>query len=166
MPSIKDDSTVEAIAREFTSNGRNAELALKAVGYTDNYAEHRSKCVLSNVVVKQAIASIDARNSEKNEWTVERSQQLLLESRAHAVGLRQPSAEISAVIAINRLYGMDKDAGISGKDMPKPITASDLALLRSMARAITDRELAQPVLDVAVEAQTEPEAIDRGKDEQ
>ena len=51
---------------------------------------------------------------------------------------------------------------------PKPITASDLALLRGMARAITDNELAQPMLDVpgvAVESLSKVECVDRGNDE-
>lgn len=66
MPSIKDDSTVEAIAREFCSNGRIGRKALKAVGYSDKYAEHRTDKVLSNVAVKAAIARIDAKSRLKS----------------------------------------------------------------------------------------------------
>ena len=80
MPSVKDQSTVEAIAREFCSNGRSKEKAMKTVGYSDNYAEHRADKVLSNVGVKAAIAVIDGKAAEKHvadrQYCIDRLQRI------------------------------------------------------------------------------------------
>ncbi len=66
MPSVKDKSTVEAIAREYCSNGRNEEKGLLAVGYSKNYARAGAgNKVYSNVLVKAAIARIDAKTEKK-----------------------------------------------------------------------------------------------------
>ena len=69
MPSIKDDSTVEAIAREFTSTGRNKTETLKTIGYTEKYADSRGlKVVFGNVRVKEAIARLDAKTQAKVDY--------------------------------------------------------------------------------------------------
>ena len=69
MPNIKDDSTVEAIAREFTSNGRNKAKALETMGYSKGYANTQGIIVVySNVRVKEAIARIDDDSAEKLQW--------------------------------------------------------------------------------------------------
>ena len=61
MPSIKDESTVEAIAQEFTSNGRNKARALETIGYSKGYSNTQGiGVVYSNLRVKQAIARIDS----------------------------------------------------------------------------------------------------------
>ena len=144
MPSIKDQSTVEAIAREFCSNGRNKEKALKTVGYSDNYAEHRSDKVLSNVGVKQAIAYIDAKMAEKTGFTIECAQQMYKEDRVFARKCNQAGAAVTATTGICRLYGMDKDSGSGKEDAPKPLSAEDLDVLRAMARRLTESELDRP----------------------
>ena len=47
MPSIKDQSTVRALAREFCSNGRNATQALVTIGYSYKYADRQGHKVLA-----------------------------------------------------------------------------------------------------------------------
>lgn len=67
MPNIKDDSTVEAIAREFTNNGRNKAKALETIGYSKGYANTQGIIVVySNIRVKEAIARIDAETKAKH----------------------------------------------------------------------------------------------------
>ena len=138
------------------------------VGYAKSYAKSYCGKMWDNPLIKAAIARIDAKMQAKSERTVESIDAMQQEAYDLAMRIKRPSAAVSAGTAIARLYGMDKDAGSSSKDVPAPITASDLALLRSMARAITDSELAQPVLDVvsvSVEAISKDVAVDRGKDE-
>ncbi len=173
MPSIKDQSTVEAIASEFTSNGRDKTKALRTVGYSESYCTTLGVGVVySNIRIVEAIAKIDTKKQAKYEHNQEISVEKLytdygyLEQQAKAGNIAAINARTAIVRELDCTTGLQKQTITTDTATPKPITASDLALLRSMARAITDRELAQPVLDVAVEAQAEPEAIDRGKDEQ
>ena len=66
MPSIKDKSTVEAIAREFCSNGRCKGEALRTIGYKDSYCNTRGiGVVYSNTRIIDAIARIDAKTTAK-----------------------------------------------------------------------------------------------------
>ncbi len=177
MPSIKDESTVEAIAQEFCSNGRCKQRALKAVKYKDSYAKESGrgcKVVFSNVRVKQAIARIDAKAQAKYEHNQEISVEKLytdygyLEQQAKAGNIAAINARTAIVRELDCTTGLQKQTITTDTSTPTPITASDLALLRSMARAITDSELAKPVLDVAsvaVEAQTKDVVVVRGEDE-
>lgn len=81
MPSIKDKSTVEAIAQEFCSNGRNKEQTLKTMGYAKGYAESRGHTtVFGNVRVKDAISRIDAETKEKLQHNRDKAIKLLTES--------------------------------------------------------------------------------------
>ena len=142
MPSTRDNSTVQAIARAFTSNGRNKTEALKAVGYSDRYAETRGiKEVYGNVRVKEAIAAIDAKGAEKQERTIASLDLMYAEAYALAKRCNQPAAMNGAVTGIARLYGMDKDAGSGHEAAPKPLTESEIEQLKAMARAVTGSQL-------------------------
>ncbi len=68
MPNIKDESTVEAIAREFCSNGRNKEKGMLDVGYEPSYARggRGQGIVYANERVRAAIARIDAKTRTKS----------------------------------------------------------------------------------------------------
>ena len=143
MPSIKDESTVEAVARAFTSNGRNKERALKTVGYSDNYAEHRAECVLSNVGVKAAIARIDAKTAKRAEFTVEQYQNQLDEDRDMARALRQPSAAVSATVAKGRSCGYDRDNAMASIDNTAPLSDTDRQKLLDMGKALDGPKLAK-----------------------
>ncbi len=68
MPSIKDKSTVDAIAREFCSNDRSKAKALMAVGYSRFYSERQGKKLFNNVQLNEAIAKIDKETSEILDW--------------------------------------------------------------------------------------------------
>ncbi len=118
MPCIKDKSTVEAIAREFTSNGRNKLEALKTIGYEPSYYNTRGiGVVYSNVRIIAAIAEIDAKQAEKAERTISELDQMY----QHAYNLAEKRLDPNtnsmngSITGIARLYGMDKDAG-SGKE--------------------------------------------------
>ncbi len=153
MPSIKDESTVEAIARAFTSNGRCKGKALITVGYADSYAIDGGRgcdVVFSNVRVKAAIARIDAKTAKKADYSIEKYRQELDEARTHARELRQPSAEVSAIVAKGRSCGYDKDNDMGSKDQPQPITAAQAEEWRLMAQAATRASLGPKLSKEAV----------------
>lgn len=84
MPNIKDKSTVEAIAREFTSNGRNKTEALRTIGYKDSYCDNNGTGVVyTNARVIEAIARIDADTGLKMDWSREENMKALAEQLAH-----------------------------------------------------------------------------------
>lgn len=69
MPSIKDKSTVDKIARIFTSNGRDKTKALREVGYSESYCTTKGVGVVySSVRVIDAIRAIDDKAARKSEW--------------------------------------------------------------------------------------------------
>ena len=63
MPSIKDQSTVEAIARGFIENKRNKYKGLLAAGYSDGYALTCGQKLYDNIRVIEAIKAIDEANN-------------------------------------------------------------------------------------------------------
>ena len=134
MPSIKDQSTVEAIAREYCSNGRNKTEALKAVRYSKSYCEggRSAEIVWGNERVKQAIADIDAKSAEKAEFTLQAYQAQLQDDRQLAIELKQPSAAVSASVAMGRSCGFDKDMQAS-PDTPQDLTSEELTDLHRRA---------------------------------
>ena len=141
MPSIKDESTVEAIARAFTSNGRNEEEGMLSVGYSKSYARsglgHR---IYADIRVKSAIARIDAEQAQIGHRTVENLDQMYQAIYDQAKTLKQPSAAVSAVTGLARLYGMDKDNQIK-TDKPADLTAAELEVLRVDANRLTNLKL-------------------------
>ena len=60
-----------------------------------------------------------------------------------AQALNQPSAMVSAVTGIARLYGMDKDNDMGAKEQPTPVSAEDIAEFRAMAKAATKIRLSK-----------------------
>ena len=143
MPSIKDQSTVEAIAREYCSNGRNKLEALKTIGYKKSYYSTRGiSVVYSKVRVKAAIAEIDTENAEIGHRTVQGLDEMYQAAYKLAKTCNQPAAMNGSVTGIARLYGMDKDADHK-LDEPKPLSEQELEKLRAMAAQITEDKLEQ-----------------------
>jgi hypothetical protein len=110
MPSIKDQHTVKAIARAFVGNGHKRGEALIEAGYKPRYANsgHCAK-IYDRIEVKEAIEGYEADIRVDTAMTVERVQGMYLAARDLAITNNQPSAAVSAITGIARLYGMDKD---------------------------------------------------------
>lgn len=115
MPSIKDESTVEAIAQEFTSNGRNKTETLKTIGYTPKYTESRGLAVVfGNVRVKAAIARIDAKRQAKNEHNYDISVEKLLtdyenlKEKAATGDIQAIQARTAIIRELNDISGLHK----------------------------------------------------------
>ena len=110
MPSIKQESTAEAIARAFTSNGRNEEQAMLTAGYSKTYARsglgHR---IYSDIRVKAAIARIDEEARVKHDITVDDVQQMYVDGYEVAKKQRNSTGMATNTTGIARLHGMLTD---------------------------------------------------------
>ena len=73
MPSIKDQSTVNALAVKYTSNGRDKAQAMRTIGYAESSCKSGKavKDVYGNLRVIKAIAKIDTKTSKKYEHNQE-----------------------------------------------------------------------------------------------
>ena len=84
MPNIRDQSTCEAIAREFCSNGRNKTEAMRTVGYKDGYCDNRGTgIVYTNSRVIEAIRAIDA----KSEAVLEHNRDIAIKELRYSIEL-------------------------------------------------------------------------------
>ncbi len=136
MPNIKDESTVEAIARAFTSNGRNEEEALLEVGYSKSYARSGlGNRVYSNVLLKEAIARIDAKQAQIGQRTVESLDEMYQAGFDIAKTQKNPTGMATNTTGIARLYGMDKDNDAGKGDTPTVLSAADAEVFQAMADA-------------------------------
>jgi DNA helicase IV len=68
--------------------------------------------------------------------TVERVQQMYIGAHDLAVEHNQPSAAVSAITGIARLYGMDKDASLD-KQEPDVLTDKELESFRQLSIKMT-----------------------------
>lgn len=111
MPDIQDKSTVEAIAREFTSNGRKKGPAMRTIGYAESccVSGRAMGSVYDNVRVKEAIARIDAKMSKKLNITRESQLTDLQEAKQMARDLKMPSAFVSACREQDNILGLVRD---------------------------------------------------------
>ena len=68
MPSIREPSTVEAVAQAFTSNGRKQEQAMITAGYSKAYANSYCGKLWEDKRLIDAIARIDAKTAVILDW--------------------------------------------------------------------------------------------------
>lgn len=135
MPSIKDQPTIIALAKEYCSNGRNKTEAMVTIGYSRHYADggRGQGMVYGNDRVKAAIAEVDAGNAAEAGYTVEQCQKEYEQARQLGISLNQPSAVVSAVTGKARLYGFDKDNQVND-DQAREIDASKADQARQLIR--------------------------------
>lgn len=122
MPTISDPNVVKAIAREYVANGHNKPQALITVGYKPSYANSgKGTGLYQKEVVIKAIAAYEADMRVDSTMTVAKVQSMYEEARQLAITNNQPSAAVSAVTGIARLYGMDKDTQVT-TELPTELT--------------------------------------------
>lgn len=127
----------QAFVEEYCINGHNAGKAY-AKAYPDCEpagCETHGPRLVRDGQMKEAIDERMAELKAETGWSVERSQKLLLATHAQATALKQPSAAVSAVVAVNRLHFLDQPQG-SG-DSPDSLSEQELTELRAMAKAAT-----------------------------
>ena len=75
--------------------------------------------LLSEPKIREKIEAIEttrkAQLMQKTGLTLEQAEFEYEQARQHAITLKQPASEVSAVTGKARLYGMDKDAGTGEK---------------------------------------------------
>lgn len=109
MPSISDQHTVNLIASNFVSNGRNKEKALIDADYSKSYARAKGWKLYGDKRLIKAIERLEAQGMAKSGRTVEDIDSMQQAAYDLAIRLEQPAAAVSAGTALARLYGMDKD---------------------------------------------------------
>ena len=144
MPSIKDDSTVEAIAREFTSNGRNKAAAMRTIGYAESscVSGQAQGDVYNNLRVKAAIKAIDDKRADKADITRE-----LLVDKMYDIVNDNTSTKTERTRAASLIADM-----IGAKREAAPNKEREQALAARMSKE--DREVAK----LAARLRTEHEA--------
>lgn len=94
-----------AFVREYLVD-RNATQAAIRAGYSQDTAYSIGHENLNKPEIKNAIAAEEGRLQERADMNVARVAQMLLEDRAMARELGQPSAAVSASMGIAKLYGL------------------------------------------------------------
>lgn len=140
MPSIKDQSTVEAIAREYCSNGRNEEQALLKIGYSKAYARSGlGNRVYSNILLKAAIAKIDGETRVKHVADRKERQEFWTD-------LMKTAPNMNDRLRASELLGKSQadfvDITLAIPDLPADITVEQADEFRAMAKAATNLRIA------------------------
>lgn len=148
MPSIKDESTVEALARAFTSNGRKQEQAMIDVGYTKNYASSYCGVMWDNTSLIAAIARIDAKTEEKLDLSRAGQHEKLQDAYNIAEKAKNPAAMTGAIREQNEMLGFHRDKAPNQEKVDEILarmTDEEIATRRIVAKMRTDA-LAGPKL--------------------
>lgn len=143
MPSIKDQSTIDLIAREYCGRcKRNEEKAMLAVGYAKSYARggRGHEMVYANERVKAAIAKRDAVQAEIGHRTIAGLDKMYQHAHDIAETMKNPNAMATNITGIARLYNMDQ-AG--SDDSAKPLTDAQRSAAMAAAKAATGPKLSK-----------------------
>jgi hypothetical protein len=135
MPNIKDQSTVEAIAREFCSNGRNKTEAMITVGYEETYANggRGQGIVYGNEHVRDAISAIDGKRAGELEHNRATALELLHEAIAMARIQGNTAAIIAATRELDAISNLHK-ATIITESTPDQPTGAEAEAITEAAR--------------------------------
>jgi len=108
MPSIKDKSTRELIAYQYTGPcKRNKTRAMIAVGYDEGYARSGDgqRSVYANIRVKQAIERIDAENKEISEQVAGMNDEFVMRKLLAGLSLAETKRDLVAIARFTELIG-------------------------------------------------------------
>lgn len=146
MPDIRENSTIEALAQVFTTNGRKQEQAMIAVGYTPAYANSYCGKMWDNPRVKAAIARIDKKQAQIGHRTVENLDSMYQSGFDIAETQKNPAAMATNATGIARLYGYDKDNDVGNKESLPTVTTEQAMLYKKMAQIAIEQDLKGPKL--------------------
>ncbi len=146
MPCIKDKSTVQAIARAFTSKAmsRDKEKTLLEVGYTKSYARSIGMRIYERPEVIAAIKAIDDDVQVKYEYNLDIALDLLrrrltyLEEKAKDGDTQAVQAQTAIIRELNDITGLHKiNVHASAEQAPAPLSEQDRQELQEAARRAT-----------------------------
>ncbi len=111
MPSVKDQETCEAIALEYTSNGRDKAQGMRTIGYAESSCKSGKAvgCVYGNVRVKAAIARIDKKTAKVLDLSRKGQHEKLERALKIAEDGKNPSAMASVIREQNEMLGYHRD---------------------------------------------------------
>ena len=139
MPSIKEKSTVEAIAKAFCEH-RCKSRALQAGGYSVYYSERAGLKLFRNVQLKQAIARIDAKTAAKLDHNRDIAIDLLttnlkrLKTKADAGDVQAISAATAVIRELSAISGLHSSTVNNKSDIPSEPVAYRAWLSAELAR--------------------------------
>lgn len=141
MPNINDDSTVEAVARAFTSNGRVKMNALMEVGYNKRYSRTCGLKIYDNIRVKAAIARIDAKTWAKSVKSRKQRQEFWSD-------VMETAPNMSDKLRASELLGKSEadftETVINrSEDTTEPLSATERTAAVAAAKAVTGPKLAK-----------------------
>lgn len=115
MPSIKDKSTVKAIAREFCSNGRDKAKAMDTIGYAESSCKSGKavKDVYGNLRVIEAIKALDAKIGEKLDLSRETQHKKLQAAYKMAKKTKSATGMVAATREQNAMLGYIREKGLN-----------------------------------------------------
>jgi phage terminase small subunit len=130
-----------AFINEYMINGHNATKAYKKA-YPDCKSGHKQNGsrLLTNDDILKTIAGLMAITGAEVGWSVAKAQAMLIETRDRAILQGTSSVEVSAVVAINRMFGLDKDASLD-KQEPEDISDTELMRLQALSKDMTGPKL-------------------------
>lgn len=152
IPSIKDESTVEAIARAFCGPcKRNKTDTLKTVGYSESYYNggRSAEIVWGNERVKAAIARIDKETGDKREHdrtvSVEllRQNLVLLSERANGGDIQAIQARTAVIRELNAISNLHSATVFTGDDKPAELSEDQRKAAVAASKAVTGPTLAK-----------------------
>lgn len=116
----------QAFINEYMINGHNASKAYKKAypKVRSGWNAHSAR-LMAKDSIKKVIAGLMAVSGAVAERTVQSIDSMQQAAYDLAMTHKQPSAAVSAAVAIARLYGMDKDTQ-ANPDQPLPLTKQQL----------------------------------------
>jgi hypothetical protein len=143
MPSIKDPTTVQAIAREFTSNGRNKTQCMITIGYGKGYSDTGAGqgSVFGNVRVIEAIRAIDDESATKTDITrellVEKMYAIIEDSTSNKADMTRAASLIADMQGYKREAAPNKEME---QAIAQRMSSEDKELARVTAMIRTNEE--------------------------
>ena len=135
MPTITNPGVIPALVTAYIVSDRDKGKAASSIGYSDSYIRNGDCAKLwDRDDVKAELRRQEVELLEKNGYSVQEYQQDLKDDRALARMLKQPSAAVSATVAMGRSMGHDKDNGI-GTDTSVKYTEQELKDARQVLYA-------------------------------
>ncbi len=141
MPSIKDESTVEAIARAFCGEAKRCKTeALRIVGYSKGYylGGRSAEVVWGNERVKAAIARIDAKTRVECVKSRKIRQKFWSDAMDNAPNWCD---RLRASELLGRSEADFTDNLNTSTDRPADLTSDELDVLRADANRLTALKL-------------------------
>lgn len=140
----KETSTIEYYLDPDSESYNNWCESYKKANYaTSKGWKANAKRVHDKEVVKAELARRRREIEDKTEMTVGMVQAMYQEARTMAMSINQPSAAVSAVTGIARLYGMDKDNQQDKAVSPDQLSEEDMAAAKRAALSTQYRNMAK-----------------------